>query len=185
MKRWRNRQPIPHPQKISDVESDRRPFQFRPTWAKQGANMLRAMILVAGVTALCNSAAAQDKPTWESVADCQKRLKSPVKCFATHARAGFAICSMTWKLALLQGGTDDAAACIRGATDAMPPHYQAAMKRLVKNKTGAAMLKDSYALWAAAMNGLIPSGTKLDYERRTISKEAELDQILKRLELEE
>lgn len=144
------------------------------------------IIVMLGCIALSTNANSQDRSGAESVRDCQQRLKSHLKCFAEHARGNFAFCALTLRLELLVGDpVDKGEACVNSAKNEMPSRYQAAMKYLSKNQKGQAMLKDAYALWLAGMNGLIPTGNRLDYERRTKNKEIEIDQVLARLELEE
>ena len=137
---------------------------------------------------MSTSVIAQEQSGAESVQDCQKRLKSHVKCFAEHARGTFAICALMIKLELqTTGSPDDGEVCVSSAKNDMFPRYKAAMKYLSKNQKGQAILKDAYASWLAGMNTLIPdiAQFKIDYESRTKSKEVEIDQLLTRLELEE
>jgi hypothetical protein len=138
-------------------------------------------LLLLVLASLCQPLAAQDK--WETAADCQKRLKSAVKCFAHHARTSYAACKLTWNVALMRGEMmGEASACLQSSAEAMRPHYQAARKRLSNNKAGASTLEEAYASWQDGMHGLIPSGTRREYERRIEAAGAQIDKLLRRLE---
>lgn len=123
---------------------------------------------------------------WESVSACRARLKDDVRCFATHARAGMALCTLQWRLSLMKGDLAPAAACQSSAQDAMRPFYQAALKRLSKNRDGIAALKDAYAYWVSAIRGLTPAASEreADYQRRIAEYDQGLEQRLTRLEIE-
>ena len=129
---------------------------------------------------------ATENEKWETVSACRDRLKDDVRCFATHARAGMALCGMQWKLGLMKGDLAPAAACQSSAQDAMRPFYQAALKRVSKTREGTAALKDAYAYWVSVIRGLTPavSEREIDYRRRITEYEQGLEQRLTRLEIE-
>jgi len=147
---------------------------------------MKRTILALATFAVLPVGAAETEKSWETVTACRARLKDDIRCFATHARAGMALCGMEWKLALLKGDIAPAAACQSSAQDAMRPFYQAALKRLSKNRDATSTLKDAYAYWVSAIRGLTPAAgeREFEYRRRTTEYDQGLEQRLTRLEIE-
>lgn len=123
----------------------------------------------------------------ESPAECKKRLGDEVECFIASAGAARMICSLTVDLALMdQSQSERARICIAESAPKVEPHYKAALSRLSKNPTSAAILKDAYATWQTAMGGLYPNPGELKfrYDARRSSQEQAVDEKMNRLRLE-
>lgn len=119
--------------------------------------------------------------------------RSPTDEFRGQTQYQILMCGLKVKLALLrteastpQKTEDDPAKCIKDGKAEVKKTFPAALKSVAKNPTAAKLIKDYYASWLTAFDGLLPRAgdLKIDYERRQAANEAKYDEIWNRLEVE-
>jgi hypothetical protein len=118
---------------------------------------------------------------------CEKG-KSGIDCFTSSASLTYLMCGAAAELAIVgaQDGRGIFERCVSNAKTHIAPAYDRARRDTAANKEATAILKDGYAYWLTAMDGLLPQGdeTKLTYGQRRAQQRETLDHKLNRLKLE-
>jgi hypothetical protein len=112
---------------------------------------------------------------------------SPLKTFTCRLPQDMLLCRTTMDLFILGGKTvQQAMACIEQAKADIVPHYQRARDSLTSRPTALAMLKDLYATWLGAMDGIPPSegDSKRTWNMRLDSLQEKLRVMEHRLTIE-
>jgi hypothetical protein len=96
--------------------------------------------------------------------------------------------SMSNKIELEQAiePEDSPGKCIKDGKASAKKFYAKALSSVSKNPAASRLLKDYYAVWLTAINGVLPnvSETKVAYGRRQEAIEARYDEIWNRFEIE-
>jgi hypothetical protein len=117
---------------------------------------------------------------------------SYVEKFHENTTAALLICRIQLKTALLklelgdQSGLDESAKCMRDRRAESKKSFSSALASLSKKPAAAKLLKEYYAVWLGAFNGMMPSSDerKISYEQRQTAAEAKADEAWNRFEIE-
>lgn len=128
--------------------------------------------------------AAADSPAAEKV--------SPVEQFHENTTAQLLICRIQMKTALLKSEAGEGKAfeavskCVKDGRMEAKKSFQPALRSVSKMPTASRLLKEYFAVWLAAFEGLMPNTDELvvTYEQRQASAEIKADEAWNRFEVE-
>lgn len=166
----------------------------------EGATMIGRLIgptfalvaAVAGLTLIAGSALAQkpvDEPAFQKVIADMCKTRGAIECFADSAGMTYTLCGLVTELAISRGGNADFDRSRQYVADAkanVAPQFERARRSAAANKEVDAMLKDAYAFWLTAIDGLTPKYQEpgLVYRGRVGQQKETLEHKLNRLKLE-
>jgi hypothetical protein len=118
--------------------------------------------------------------------------QTPTDAFRGQTQHQMLMCQTEEKIAVNkaelgeEGGIAKVGSCIKNAKVEAKKAFGPALKVVAKNREATKLLKDYYAAWITAINGIIPgaSETKGGYSRRQAAAEEKYDAIWNRFEVE-
>lgn len=132
------------------------------------------------------NASAELKKT-ETFAECNARLKSPLRCYCANAPFLLTYCQVNILLSQhhAEFGLPDTS-CIGQARDVLGPYYEGAL-RSAKTQRVKELLKDAHAYWLTSISAMVPdlNETKISYELRTKRRIEGMTDLANRLKLEQ
>lgn len=138
------------------------------------------MILIAIVSSMMMSGAmAEEKQT-------------PLDAFRGETQFRILMCKIKLKSSLLEAeagnsvGIGQVGTCIKEGKADVKKKFAPALSSVAKKPAAGKLLKDYYASWLTAFNGIIPEASerKIDYDRRQSVAEAKSEEYWNRFEVE-
>ena len=120
----------------------------------------------------------------------EEQEPNPVLVFVLEAQLAFKICKVSMQTDLLGSELGETYPryyeCLDNIKAEIKSKYQASKEIVPSNTEAENILKNFYAFWLTAMDGLIPlmDERKIAYENRINENESELARLGKRLEIE-
>lgn len=128
-----------------------------------------------------------------NAASASSDAKNPTTTFSDSAQESMLVCKLQYRayafLVSMGGGEDKADPsdeCISSSKISIRPEFKAALSQQAKNKSAQSLLKDYYAAWLSAMDGIKPSSGEREimYSNRQAETERRLAELWNRFEIE-